>query len=155
MSAPAPDAPSAPTENNDAVTRLREMFCKFKMPYLEEKDGDEANATIQDLDEVEESATHIDNLFNLVSGFINANGAAPNTKDVSILSVYKVFEPIMKELQANPSLKGEMLRYAILDLRTYPFTISDRHINQLARNGIKPLTRIIPNTTTSTNIPQT
>jgi hypothetical protein len=62
------------------------------------------------------------------------------------MSIYRVFEPVMKELVANPSLKDDMMHYTILDLRTYPFTISKYHINQLDKNGIQPLKRIIPNT---------
>jgi hypothetical protein len=149
-SAPIASAPVA-SQKNHIIDGLRELFCKFKAPYLEEKDGDETNTSLQNIDDVEESAQHIDKLFMLVSQFIDAKGAPPVTTDVNILSVYKVFEPFMKELQANPSLRDEMMHYAKLDLRTYPFTISNRHINQLERNGIQSLTRIIPNTETNDN----
>ena len=140
---------SAPVSNekkDKIISYLRDLFCKFKVPYLEERDGDDENSSLQDIYEVEDSANHIDQLFLIVSGFINANGVPPITTDVNILSIYKVFEPIMKELVANPSLKDEMMHYTILDLRTYPFTISKYHINRLDKNGIQPLKRIIPNT---------
>ena len=119
---------------------------------MEERDGDDENSSIQNVDEVEESAKHIDKLFMIVSGFIEAKGAPPTTTDGSITSTYKVFEPLMKELQANPSLYEEMIHYTKLDLRTYPFTLSARHINHLERDGIQSLKRIVPNTLINTQV---
>jgi hypothetical protein len=117
---------------------------------LEERDGDDENSSIQNVDEVEESAKHIDKLFMIVSAFIEARGAPPTTTDGSVTSIYKVFEPLMKELRANPSLYEEMMHYTKLDLRTYPFTLSARHINHLERDGIQSLKRIVPNTLINT-----
>ena len=147
-SAPVASGPVAtPEEKMDKIIlRLRELFCMFKVPYLEEREGDEENSSLQNIHEVEDSAEHIDKLFMIVSGFIDAMGAPPVTQDVDILSIYKVFEPLMKELSANPALKEPMAHYTKLDLRTYPFTFSKRHIDKLEKDHITPLKRIIPNT---------
>ena len=157
-SAPQPSAaqPSAPQasgprslsdeKRDKIISKLRDLFCKFKTPYLEERDGDDENSSIQNVKEVEESARQIDNLFMTVTGFIDAMGAPPTGADENTLSIYKVFEPLMKELRENPSLQEDMRHYAKLDLRTYPFTISVKHIKHLERDGIQSLTRIVPNT---------
>ena len=149
-SGPVPSGPIIDAKKEKIISNLRELFCKFKTPYLEERDGDDENSSIQNVHEVEESAKHIDNLFMIVSGFIEAKGASPTTTDGNVISVYKVFEPIMKELRANPSLYEEMMHYTKLDLRTYPFTLSARHINHLERDGIQSLKRIVPNTLINT-----
>ncbi len=149
-SAPVASGPAAHLKKDKIISDLRELFCKFKTPYLEERDGDDENSSIQNVDEVEESAKHIDKLFMIVSGFIEARGAPPTTTDGSVTSVYKVFEPLMKELRADPSLYEEMMHYTKLDLRTYPFTLSARHINHLERDGIQSLKRIVPNTLINT-----
>jgi hypothetical protein len=149
-SGPVPSGPIIDAKKEKIISDLRELFCKFKTPYLEERDGDDENSSIQNVDEVEESAKHIDKLFMIVSAFIEARGAPPTTTDGSVTSIYKVFEPLMKELRANPSLYEEMMHYTKLDLRTYPFTLSARHINHLERDGIQSLKRIVPNTLINT-----
>ena len=133
------------------VANLRDTINKFKTPYLSEHLGGGQRGgdhSIQDVEEeMKDVRHHIDNLYQIITEVIRANGVVPNTNDMTKKGVYSVFEKngIFPALRANPELKDKLLYYAKLDLRTYPYTLNSHHITILAEKGVKPVDVIIPN----------
>ena len=139
-------------DEDTVIANLRDTINKFKAPYLSEHLGGGGQVggkhSIQDVEEeMKDVRDHIDNLYQILSEVIRANGVVPTTDDMTKKAVYSVFEKngIFPALRADPSLKEKMLYYANLDMRTYPYTLNTNHITILAEKGIKPVDVIIPN----------
>jgi hypothetical protein len=135
----------------DPIANLRDTINKFKAPYLSEHLGGGqvgGKHSIQDVEEeMKDVRDHIDNLYQIITEVIRANGVIPSTDDITKKAVYSVFEKngVFPALRADPSLKDKMLYYANLDMRTYPYTLNTGHITILAEKGVKPVDVIIPN----------
>ena len=128
---------------NDAITKMRELFNQFKAPYFAEQDSSNAD---QSLTVVDSTGNIFSELYQIVSEVINNGGVIPKTNDINKRAIYTVFEKggIFPALRADPSLQEEMLRYAQLDLKTYPFSYK-KHIAVLNTNKIPVTIGIIPN----------
>jgi len=136
----------------DPIANLRDTINKFKAPYLSEHLGGGGQIggkhSIQDVEEeMNDVRHHIDNLYQIITEVIRANGVVPSTDDITKKAVYSVFEKngVFPALRADPSLKDKMLYYANLDMRIYPYTLNSHHITILAEKGVKPVDVIIPN----------
>ena len=122
---------------------MRELFNEFKAPYFAEQDYSNAD---QSVTVVDSTANIFSELYQIVSKVINNGGVIPKTSDMNERAIHTVFERggVFPALRADPSLKEEMLRYAQLDLKTYPFSYK-KHIAVLNTNKIPATTGIIPN----------
>lgn len=138
------------------IANMRSLINEFKKPYLvehsttEDKSDDEVQdgGHMQDVaSEMKDTKDHIDTLYRILVEVINANGVIPNTSDMTKKAVYSVFEKngIFPALRVRPSLKDDLLYFAKLDMRTYPYTLNTHHITVLADKKIQPSNIIIPN----------
>jgi len=134
---------------SDPIKSLRSLINMFKQPYLlGVTEGGIENAPqlkktdpeIQDMDNYDDGHEHIDKLFRIIADTIAAGGTPPPTNDVNAKSVNSVFEKkgIWPALRADPSLKERMTHFAILDLRTYPDTLSMAHIDEQNAEHVEP-----------------
>jgi hypothetical protein len=127
------------TEN--AITdKFRELLNDFKRPILEQDGGGDAE---QSLEHIDDALKSLDRLHAILSEAINAGGNV-TSDDMEKRVVCAVFEKegILPALRENPSLKEELLRILNLYLKTYPYTISTTHINQLNANKVESSPKI-------------
>jgi hypothetical protein len=142
---------------DSTIKTMRSIFNQFKQPYLNEHSGggDTENDTENDTNNSNQNVergmmnvkNHIEELYEIVMGVIKNNGVIPDTYDSTKRAVCSVFEKkgVFPALRANPSLKDTLAYYATLDLRTYPYTGSVKHIDVLNKTGVKPAFSIIGN----------
>lgn len=134
---------------SDPIQSLRRLINMFKQPYLlgvteggieKAPELKKTDPEIQDMDNYDEGHENIDKLFRIISDTIAAGGTPPPTNDLNAKSVNSVFEKkgIWPALRADPSLKDSMTYFAVLDLRTYPDTLSPEHIDEQNTAHVKP-----------------
>jgi len=132
---------------------MRSLINMFKQPYLlgvteggieKAPQLKKTDPEIQDMGNYDDAHENIDKLHRIISDTITAGGRPPPTNDLNTKSVNSVFEKkgIWPALRADPSLKDAMRFYANLDLRTYPDTLSMRHIDQQNARHVKPAINI-------------
>jgi len=134
---------------SNPIKSLRMLINMFKQPYLlgvteggieKAPELKKTDPKIQDMDNYDDGHEHIDKLYRIISETIAAGGTPPPTNDLNAKSVNSVFEKrgIWPALRADPSLKDRMSYYAILDLRTYPDTLSMAHIDEQNTEHVNP-----------------
>jgi hypothetical protein len=121
---------------NAITDKFRELLNEFKRPILEQDGGGDAE---QSLEHIDDALKSLDRLHAILADAINAGGNISPSSDMERKAVIAVFEKegILPALREDPSLKEEMLRILNLYLKTYPYTISTTHINQLAANKVE------------------
>jgi hypothetical protein len=134
----------------DTVSTFRELLNDFKEPYLsklEEEPLQGEGTDIQSMGQIDQMLKEFDILYRILKRAI-LNPATP-VEDVTAKSVLSVFEKggVLAAVRGDPSLKEDLLYALDLDLRTYPFTRSLRHINELEHNNVTSFQhKIVPNT---------
>ena len=121
---------------NTITDKFRKLLNDFKRPILEQDGGGDAE---QSLEHIDDALKSLDRLHAILSEAINAGGNVTPSNDIEKRAVWAVFEKegIFPALREDPSLKEELLRILNLYLKTYPYTISTTHINQLAANKVE------------------
>ena len=148
----------------DPIKSLRKLINMFKQPYLlgvTEGGVDsvsqikKTDPEIQDMDNYSEGHENIGKLYTIISETIAAGGTPLPTNDLNAKSVNAVFEKkgVWPALRDNPSLKDDMAYYAKLDLRTYPDTLSMRHIDELHNTKVTPAENLVEPTEDDINTP--
>jgi hypothetical protein len=134
---------------NPLLTKFRGLLSEFKRPYIE-KTNAAGPGEHQDLAHLDKVFQNIDQLYFLLKPIVDAGGVVPQGAEKGPASaVIAVFERegIFPSLRADPSLKEDMQRLLTLDLHTYPYTISTRHINALASGAVESHQgELVPNT---------
>jgi hypothetical protein len=135
----------------ETVQRFREILNDFKVPYLLKLEEEPllSDTDIQDMDQVNQMLREFDVLYRILRTKIQdpnrAEGGDMATK--AVLSVFEragIFNALRKA--GSPSLKEDLLYALDLDLKTYPFTRSARHIGVLEHNNVESFQRkIVPN----------
>jgi hypothetical protein len=138
------------TNEDSQIKLLRETIKEFKKAYLsEDAEEDTGDYSIQNVESgITDIRNHLDTLYQILLEVFKNNGNVPNTHDTVKKSIYTVFENkgIFPALRANlATLKEKFIHYLILDLHTYPFTISTAHINNLKKRGIVGSNKIVSN----------
>lgn len=138
------------TNEDVQIKLLRETIKEFKKAYLsEDAEEDTGDYSIQNVESgITDIRKHLDTLYQILLEVFKNNGNVPNTHDTVKKSIYTVFENkgIFPALRANlGTLKEKFIHYLILDLHTYPFTISTTHINNLKKRGIVGSKKIVSN----------
>jgi hypothetical protein len=146
-------------EAEDPVVKsLRSIFNMFKQSYVNEQSDEDSeddsnetnntNNTKQNIEAVMSNVkNHIGDLHNIVMRVIKANGHIPADFNEKQRIVSSVFEKrgVFPALRANPALKEKLEYYTILDLGTFTYTTSPKHIDILTKKGVKPINVIIGN----------
>lgn len=127
----------------EIIARFRTLLNDFKRPYLQQTDAPtkgkgDADQTLRALDDVFEN---IHRLFLLLKSVIEEGGHIPPSHEAdpekgAILAVFEK-QGILPAIRSQPELKEPMIRYLILDLETYPYTLNPKHISVLAKHDIE------------------
>jgi len=123
---------------NKVLHKFADLINEFKRPILQQDGGGDSEQSLEHIDEILAS---LDRLYFILSDAINASGnidtIANNADGLERRSVCAVFEKegIFPALRANPDMKEDLLRILKLHVKTYPFTVSEVHIKQLAANN--------------------
>jgi hypothetical protein len=122
---------------NKIAEKFADLLNEFKRPMLQQEGGSDSEQSLERIDEVLKS---FDRLYFILSDAINANGninsVANNADALERRSIWAVFEKegIFPALRADPDMKEDLLRILKLHLKTYPYTLREVHIKQLAAN---------------------
>lgn len=130
----------------DTLKVFRELLNDFKTPYLLKLEEEPLIATsnIQDMDQVEQMLKELD----LLHRILKRRLLSPDTKsteDIHTKAVLSVFEKagIFSAVQKDPDVKEDLIYALDLELKTYPFTRSLRHVDTLERNNVESYQRKI------------
>ena len=118
---------------NPTVKGMRELISDYKRSYAKVTEHTESNDDkIQNVEDVTNSVrVQLDKLYMHLINHIESNGSIPSNTDDDTKLTYYAFGSygITEGIHADPSLKEALLRYAKLDLRTYPYTLSPELID--------------------------
>jgi hypothetical protein len=129
------------------LRKFADLLNDFKRPILQQDGGGDSEQSLEHIDKILAS---LDRLYFILSDAINANGnisnVANNADALERRSVCAVFEKegIFSDLRADPDMKEDLLRILKLHLKTYPYTLREVHIKQLAANKIPSSPEIPP-----------
>ena len=120
---------------------MRQIFGQFKRPYLigpteKTQYTKDTDPKIQNLNVLETGEQEIQNLYKIVNEVIINKGIIPQTTDINKRAVMNVFEKagIFPALRNNVLLEEPLKYYAYIDLHMFPFTLYEKHADELANN---------------------
>lgn len=124
----------------EIVSKFRQILNDFKSPYLLRLEDD--GKDIQNTANLETVLRHIDRLHDIVKDLIVATAVGTDTfrnMAPDAIAVARVMERehILDAIRLYPSLKRTLDHYLTLDLKTYPFTYTTRHVEQLEDDNIQ------------------